>query len=130
MGVVWRAHDRTLGRDVAIKLLRPIVASDGQQRRRFEREARTLAGLANEHIVRVHDYVDDGERAFLVMEFVDGRNLADTTFPRLPLEVWSEAAWYAEPVCEGTRLRACEGCRAPRPDSREHPGRARDTDGW
>ena len=99
MGVVWRAHDRTLGRDVAIKLLRPIVASDGQHRRRFEREARTLAGLANEHIVRVHDYVDDGEQAFLVMEYVDGRNLADTTFARLPLDV-GEAAWYAASVAE------------------------------
>ena len=99
MGVVWRAHDRTLGRDVAIKLLRPIVASDGQHRRRFEREAKTLAGLANEHIVRVHDYVDDGEQAFLVMEYVDGRNLADTTFARLPLDV-GEAAWYAASVAE------------------------------
>ncbi len=108
MGVVWRAHDRTLGRDVAIKLLRPIVASDGQQRRRFEREARTLAGLANEHIVRVHDYVDDGERAFLVMEFVDGRNLADTTIPRLPLEV-GEAAWYAEPVAKALAYAHAKG---------------------
>ena len=108
MGVVWRAHDRTLGRDVAIKLLRPIIASDGQQRRRFEREARTLAGLANEHIVRVHDYVDDGERAFLVMEFVDGRNLADTTIPRLPLEV-GEAAWYAEPVAKALAYAHAKG---------------------
>jgi eukaryotic-like serine/threonine-protein kinase len=99
MGVVWRAHDCTLGRDVAVKLLRPIVASDAQQRRRFEREARTLAGLANEHIVRVHDYVDDGEQTFLVMEYVDGRNLADTTFARLPLDV-GEAAWYAAWVAE------------------------------
>ena len=108
MGVVWRAHDRTLGRDVAIKLLRPIVASDGQQRRRFEREARTLAGLANEHIVRVHDYVDDGEQAFLVMEFVDGRNLADTTFARLPLDV-GEAAWYAEPVAKALAYAHAKG---------------------
>ena len=99
MGVVWRAHDRTLGRDVAIKLLRPLVASEAQQRRRFEREARTLAGLANEHIVRVYDYVDDGAQAFLVMEYVDGRSLADTTFARLPLTV-GEAAWFAAPVAE------------------------------
>ena len=108
MGVVWRAHDRTLGRDVAIKLLRPLVASDGQQRRRFEREARTLAGLANEHIVRVHDFVDDGEQAFLVMEFVDGRNLADTTFGRLPLDV-GEAAWYAEPVAKALAYAHAKG---------------------
>ena len=120
MGVVWRAHDRTLGRDVAIKLLRPIVASDEQQRRRFEREARTLAGLANEHIVRVHDYVDDGVQAFLVMEYVDGRNLADTTFARLPLDV-GEAAWYAACSRRGAGLRAREECRASRSDPGQHP---------
>jgi serine/threonine-protein kinase len=108
MGVVWRARDRTLGRDVAIKLLRSIVASDAQQRRRFEREARTLAGLANEHIVRVHDYVDDGEQAFLVMEYVDGRNLADTTFARLPLDV-GEAAWYAAPVARALAYAHAKG---------------------
>jgi eukaryotic-like serine/threonine-protein kinase len=108
MGVVWRAHDRTLGRDVAIKLLRPLVASEPQQRRRFEREARTLAGLANEHIVRVHDYVDDGAQAFLVMEYVDGRNLADTTFARLPLDV-GEAAWYLAPVAEALAYAHAKG---------------------
>ena len=79
-----------------------------QQRRRFEREARTLAGLANEHIVRVHDYVDDGAQAFLVMEYVDGRNLADTTFARLPLGV-GEAAWYAAPVAEALAYAHAKG---------------------
>ena len=108
MGVVWRAHDRTLGRDVAIKLLRPLIASEAQQRRRFEREARTLAGLASEHIVRVHDYVDDGSQAFLVMEYVDGRNLADTTFARLPLDV-GEAAWYARSVAEALAYAHAKG---------------------
>jgi serine/threonine-protein kinase len=108
MGVVWRAHDHTLGRDVAIKLLRPIVASDAQQRRRFEREARTLAVLANENIVRVHDFVDDGEQAFLVMEFVDGRNLADTTVARLPLDV-GEAAWYAASVAKALAYAHAKG---------------------
>jgi serine/threonine-protein kinase len=108
MGVVWRAHDRTLGRDVAIKLLRPIVASDVQQRRRFEREARTLAVLANENIVRVHDFVDDEAQAFLVMEFVDGRNLADTTVARLPLEL-GEAAWYAASVARALAYAHAKG---------------------
>lgn len=97
MGVVWRAHDGTLGRDVAIKLLRPWIAADDQQRRRFAREARMLAGLANDHIVRVHDFVDDGEQTFLVMEYVAGDNLADATFARLPLRP-EEAAWYVAPV--------------------------------
>lgn len=99
MGVVWRARDRRLGRDVAIKLLHLFVARDPEQRRRFEREARTLAGLDSEHVVRVYDYVDTGDQAFLVMEYVDGGNLAETTFGRLPLDV-GEAASYATAVAE------------------------------
>ncbi|HEY1368971.1 MAG TPA: protein kinase [Gaiellaceae bacterium] len=97
MGVVWRAHDEKLERDVAIKLLRTFVAHEPEQRRRFDREARTLAALSNDHIVRVYDYVDTGEQVFLVMEYVDGGNLAATTFGRLPLTV-AEAAAYAAPV--------------------------------
>src|SRR5215468_11704975 len=99
MGVVWRARDRKLGRHVAIKLLHSFVADDPEQRQRFEREARTLAGLASEHIVRVYDYVDMGAQAFLVMEYVDGGNLAEATFGRLPLDV-GEAAWYGAAVAD------------------------------
>ena len=99
MGVVWCARDLRLGRDVAVKVLRPFVASDPDLRRRFEREAQTLAGLACEQIVRVYDYVDDGELAFLVMEFVDGPNLAAETFGRLPLGL-AEAASYGSQIAE------------------------------
>ncbi|HST16349.1 MAG TPA: protein kinase [Gaiellaceae bacterium] len=99
VGVVWRAHDTRLGRDVAVKLLRPSVAGEPEQRRRFEREARTLAALANDHIVRIFDYVGAGEQAFLVMEYVDGGNLAQATRGRLPLS-FSEAARYAAPVAQ------------------------------
>ncbi len=99
MGVVWRAFDHKLERVVAIKLLHSFIAHDGEQRRRFNREARTLAQLANEHIVRIYDYVDDGERSFLVMEYVAGPSLADATFDRVPLPP-GEAAWYTRPVAE------------------------------
>jgi beta-lactam-binding protein with PASTA domain/predicted Ser/Thr protein kinase len=99
MSVVWRARDTRLERDVAVKLLRPFVAPEEDRRRRFAREARTLAALSNDHIVRVHDYIEAGADAFLVMEFIDGRSLAAATFHRLPL-AWSEAASYAAAVCE------------------------------
>jgi eukaryotic-like serine/threonine-protein kinase len=97
MGVVWRAHDEQLERDVAIKLLRPFLAAEPELRRRFDREARTLASLASEYIVRVFDYVNDGERAFLVLEYVDGSNLAQASSGRLPLPL-VEAACYGRPV--------------------------------
>ena len=108
MGVVWRAHDDTLGRDVAIKLLRPWIAADEQQRRRFAREARTLAGLANEHIVRVHDFIDDGEQSFLVMEYIHGDSLANNTFARLPISV-GEAASYVAPVASALAYAHAKG---------------------
>src|SRR5262249_22816959 len=73
------------------------VAAEPEQKQRFEREARTLANLTSDYIVRVYDYVDAGEQAFLVMEYVDGGNLAETTLGRLPLPV-PEAAAYAAPA--------------------------------
>ena len=100
MGVVWRARDSNLERDVAIKLLHSYVASEPEQRLRFAREARTLAGLGNEHIVRVYDYVDVGRQSFLVMEFIEGCNLAVATAAELPLPL-EEAAACLAPVAEG-----------------------------
>jgi eukaryotic-like serine/threonine-protein kinase len=98
-GVVWLAHDRKLERDVAVKLLRPLVASDSEQRQRFAREAQVLAQLSNDHIVRVFDYLDDGKQALLVMEHVDGPNLAESTAGRLPIPA-GEAAAYLAPVAQ------------------------------
>jgi beta-lactam-binding protein with PASTA domain/predicted Ser/Thr protein kinase len=108
MSIVWRARDRRLERDVAVKLLRSFVAIEPEQRRRFAREARTLAALSNAHIVRLYDYAEAGEDAFLVMEFVEGSNLAERTFTRLPLP-WSEAAAYGRPVCEALAYAHAKG---------------------
>jgi eukaryotic-like serine/threonine-protein kinase len=108
MSVVWRARDQKLERDVAIKLLRSFVATDGKHARRFQREARTLAGLAHEHIVRVYDFVTAGEQSFLVMEYVAGTNLARTTHGRLPLSP-ADAAAYARPVAQALAYAHAQG---------------------
>ncbi|HEY7176799.1 MAG TPA: protein kinase [Micromonosporaceae bacterium] len=79
-GTVWRAHDRILGRDVAVKLItfdsaRPAVRTEIAER--FEREARAVAGLNHPNIVTAHDYgVADGT-AYLVMELISGGSLED-----------------------------------------------------
>jgi eukaryotic-like serine/threonine-protein kinase len=99
MSVVWHARDLKLERDVAVKLLRSFVSTDGDHARRFQREARTLASLAHEHIVRVYDFATYDEQSFLVMEYVAGANLARTTRGRLPLSP-AEAAAYMRPVAE------------------------------
>jgi serine/threonine protein kinase len=99
MSVVWRARDRKLDREVAIKMLRSLVTPDPAQLRRFHREARALAALAHGHIVRIYDYISNDEQSFLVMEYVDGANLAQTTRGRLPLAT-GEAAAYMRPVAQ------------------------------
>ncbi|MGH9252994.1 MAG: protein kinase domain-containing protein [Vicinamibacterales bacterium] len=77
MGEVYRAHDLTLGREVAIKVLPPIFLSDPDRVARFEREARLLAALNHPHIGAIHGIVEaDGVRA-LVLELVDGPTLAE-----------------------------------------------------
>src|SRR5262249_41363627 len=99
MSVVWRARDMKLERQVAVKLLRSTVAADPAQSRRFHREARALAALAHDQIVRIYDYVSSDEESFLVMEYIAGENLAQATRGRLPL-LPADAAAYMQPVAE------------------------------
>ena len=75
-GQVFVARDSRLGRRVAIKVLRPQWASHAEARSRFEREARAVAALEDERIVKVFEVgtTPDGS-PFLVMEFVDGESL-------------------------------------------------------
>ncbi|HVT64746.1 MAG TPA: protein kinase [Mycobacteriales bacterium] len=81
MGVVWRARDHRLGRDVAIKLIRPEYADDPTFRERLNLEARAIAAITSPHVVRIHDVCEEkdpagGYRAFIVMELVDGEPLS------------------------------------------------------
>ncbi|WP_224284258.1 serine/threonine-protein kinase, partial [Streptomyces sp. LS1784] len=85
MGAVWRADDRVLGRQVAVKVLHAGLLEEGTFARRFRREAQLLAAISHPGIVDVHDYGEsggeaeggaEGERiAYIVMELVDGRPL-------------------------------------------------------
>ncbi|MGZ8566996.1 MAG: protein kinase domain-containing protein [Actinomycetota bacterium] len=77
MGEVYEAVDRRLDRTVAVKVLRPEIGADRRFVARFHREARTAARLAHPGIVAVHDYGQDGERVFLVLEHVPGRTLTE-----------------------------------------------------
>jgi serine/threonine protein kinase/Tol biopolymer transport system component len=85
MGQVFRAHDTTLGRDVAIKLLPPHLMSDPQRRARLAREARLLAALNHAHIAQVYGFEErDGAHA-LVMELVPGDTLGERIGAGLPV---------------------------------------------
>ena len=76
MATVYRATDTQLGRDVAVKLLRPEYLRDPDFSSRFRFEARSAASLSHPNIVGVHDYGEDPDGPFIVMELVDGEDLA------------------------------------------------------
>jgi serine/threonine-protein kinase len=78
MGVVWKAHDTTLDRDVAIKVLPQTLAADGDRLVRFEREAKILAALNHPNISAVYGFHEDRDLHFLVMEYVPGEDLGET----------------------------------------------------
>jgi Tol biopolymer transport system component/serine/threonine protein kinase len=77
MGEVYRARDRKLGRDVAIKVLPDLCASDPDRRSRFEREARILAALNHPHIAAIFGFEESEGVCGLVLELVEGPTLAD-----------------------------------------------------
>jgi serine/threonine-protein kinase len=77
MGEVYRARDTRLGRDVALKILPELFASDPERLARFEREAQVLASLNHPHIAAIHGLEESGDVRALVMELVDGETLAE-----------------------------------------------------
>jgi serine/threonine protein kinase len=77
MGEVYRARDRKLNRDVAIKVLVAAVAYDPERLVRFSREAQVLASLNHPYIAQIYGLEDSGDLRALVMELVEGPTLAD-----------------------------------------------------
>ena len=73
---MYRARDTRLGRDVAIKVLRPGHADDPESLLRFAHEARAASALAHPNIVAVHDVGSDRGHDYIAMEFVEGKSLA------------------------------------------------------
>ncbi len=76
MGEVYRARDPRLGREVAIKVLPEDLARDPERIARFEREARSLAALNHPNVATLHGFEADHGCRFLIMELVEGEDLA------------------------------------------------------
>lgn len=75
MASVYMAEDLRLGRRVAVKILHPQFASDPAFVARFEQEARMAAALSHPSLVQVYDVGHDGDRYYIVMEYIDGETL-------------------------------------------------------
>ncbi|MDX1389798.1 MAG: serine/threonine-protein kinase, partial [Acidobacteriota bacterium] len=77
MGVVYRARDENLGREVALKVLPPESMASDEKRQRFLREARTAAAVTHRHIATIHEVDEADGVVFIAMELVEGETLTD-----------------------------------------------------
>ena len=109
MGIVWRARDERLDRDVAVRSCMLVAADDPKLRRRFEDEARLLAGLQHAHVVRLYDVARHEGNAVLVMELVEGDSVA------------ALVAYGARPVARGQARLCGPVAAALRPRARSRP---------
>ena len=85
MGEVYRARDTTLNREVALKVLPDLFASDPERLARFRREAQVLASLNHPNIAAIFGFEETGAAPALVMELVDGRTLAEIAGTPMPI---------------------------------------------
>jgi Serine/threonine protein kinase len=99
MALVYRAQDILLGRNVAVKILRQQFVHDEEFVRRFRREAQAAASLSHPNIVSVYDVGQQDDTHYIVMEYVEGRNLNDIIKERAPLQP-DEAVRIAAQICD------------------------------
>ena len=88
MGKVYLAFDKSLGRHIALKLLRPELASSPSSIGRFKQELLLARKISHTNVLRLHDFGEIGEMKFMSMAYVEGRNLGDVLDEcgRLPIE--------------------------------------------
>jgi serine/threonine-protein kinase len=99
MGIVVAAHHEQLDQRVALKFLLPAVVQNEEIVQRFLREARAAVKIHSEHVARVFDVGKHGELPYMVMEYLEGSDIAQTLVERGPLPP-REAAGYLLEVCD------------------------------
>ena len=99
MGVVYRAHDSRLARDVAVKVVAAHLASDPVARARFEREARAIAALTHPNILAIHNIGIEGDVPYAVTELLHGESLR-ARLARGPLS-WGDALTMTLAAADG-----------------------------
>ncbi|MEP7286311.1 MAG: protein kinase [Chloroflexota bacterium] len=100
MAVIYKAQDLQLGRTVAVKILRPSLTGDPSFLTRFRQEARNVANLAHPNIVTLHDVGQDGNTYYMVMEYVEGKDLKKLIRESAPFSV-DRALHIGIQICAG-----------------------------
>lgn len=110
MGTVYRAHQMTLGRDVAVKILHPELTSNPDAVRRFHREARVATKLEHPNLVQVFLFgeMPQGEGLYLVMEYLEGRSLTEVLREEGALRV-PRALHIALQICDAVGAAHAQG---------------------
>jgi len=97
-GFVYLAYDRSMDRQVAVKVLK--APDDPSQLARFRAEARSAGNLHHPNIVTIHEYGEEQNLHYIVMEFLDGRNLKDLMKSNEPATLWQKVDVMSQ-VAEG-----------------------------
>lgn len=100
MGVLYRARDSNLERDVALKMMLVDFSVDSAARGRFEREARAVARLQHRNIVTIHELGEADGTPYIVMEFLSGKDLDGLMGPESPLTLMQKLD-IAVQLCDG-----------------------------
>ena len=125
MGVVYRAHDRQLDEEVALKVLRPdVMKDDPTLLERFKQEIKLARRITHKNVLRTHDFGDTDGTPYISMEYLEGVTLKDLIVSKgaLPIGVGLR---IAKQMCQGLEAAHAAGRRPPRHQAAEHAHPAR-----
>jgi serine/threonine protein kinase len=99
MGAVYKARQKSLDRDVAVKILPPVFSADAAFRKSFETEARAMARMNHPNLIAVMDSGDLGDMLYIVMEYVPGKSLYHSAYGMRVDPV--QAVGLVKGICQG-----------------------------
>jgi serine/threonine-protein kinase len=100
MGVVYKAHDTLLEREVALKIIGTSIEANPELRERFFREARAAGQLSHRNVITIHDLGEHDGQPYLAMEYLSGEDLQHRLARQEPMSLWRKLE-VATQICEG-----------------------------